>query len=99
MLFELLIKLRNFLRRCQPHKEVKTHLAVWNVFSDPSKELKVVGVSGTNGKTTTTTLLYRTAIALGYKAGLIGTVENVINGERLPTDFTTPQPPELYGLF
>ncbi|MDP9249574.1 MAG: UDP-N-acetylmuramoyl-L-alanyl-D-glutamate--2,6-diaminopimelate ligase [bacterium] len=98
MLFELFLKLRNFLRGWRPHKEVNTRLAVWNVFSDPSKELKIVGVTGTNGKTTTTTLLYRIAIALGYKAGLIGTVENIIDGERLPTNFTTPEPAELQRL-
>ena len=98
MLFELLIKLKNFLRRWRPNKDVETRLAVWHIFSDPSKDLKIVGVTGTNGKTTTTTLLYRIAIALGYKAGLIGTVENVINGERLPTNFTTPEPVELQRL-
>ncbi len=98
MLFELLVRIKNFLRRWRPHKQVKTGLAVWNILSDPSSELKIVGVTGTNGKTTTTTLLYRIAIALGYKAGLIGTVENVINGERLPTNFTTPEPAELHRL-
>jgi UDP-N-acetylmuramoyl-L-alanyl-D-glutamate--2,6-diaminopimelate ligase len=98
MLFELLIKIKNFLRGWRPKEKVRTRLAVWHVFSDPSKELKIVGVTGTNGKTTTTTLLYRIAIALGYRAGLIGTVENVINGEKIPTNFTTPEPAELHRL-
>src|SRR3989344_3351658 len=98
MLFELLVRIKNFLRRWRPHKQVKTGLAVWNILSDPSSELKIVGVTGTNGKTTTTTLLYRIAIALGYKAGLIGTVENVINGEKIATNFTTPEPTELHRL-
>src|SRR3989344_6811932 len=98
MLFELLVRIKNFLRRWRPHKQVETGLAVWNILSDPSSELKIVGVTGTNGKTTTTTLLYRIAIALGYRAGLIGTVENIINGERLLTNFTTPGLPELHRL-
>ena len=92
------MSLRNFFRRLRPREKIRTKLAIWHVFGDPSARLKIVGVTGTKGKTTTTTLLYRTAIALGYKAGLIGTVENVINGERIPTRFTTPEPRELYGL-
>lgn len=98
MLFELLIKLKNFIKRVRPKEKVMTRLAVWHFFGDPSAQLKIVGVTGTNGKTTTSTLLYRIAIALGYKAGLIGTVENVINGQKIPTDFTTPEPRELNGL-
>lgn len=61
----------------------------------PSRELTVVGVTGTNGKTTTATLLYRIATALGYKAGLISTVENIIAGTVVPTDHTTPDPISL----
>ena len=57
--------------------------------------MKIIGVTGTSGKTTTTTLLYRIATALGHKAGLIGTVENLIAGEKILTDFTTPEALEL----
>lgn len=60
---------------------VKSVCAIY-YYGHPSSRLKVIGVTGTNGKTTTATLLYRIAIELGYKAGLIGTVENLINGER-----------------
>ena len=48
----------------------------------PYKKLKIIGVTGTSGKTTTTTLLYKIAMGLGYKAGLIGTVENFIAGKK-----------------
>jgi len=61
----------------------------------PSKELTVVGVTGTTGKTTTATLLYRIATQLGYKAGLMSTVENIIAGTVFPTNHTTPDPLSL----
>ena len=53
---------------------------------NPEKKLKIVGVTGTSGKTTTVTLLYEIALELGYKAGLISTVENLINGEKVSVD-------------
>ncbi len=59
-------------------------------FGDPSSKLKLVGVTGTNGKTTTTTLLYRLFKNLGYKSGLISTVRNIIGDEEFPTTNTTP---------
>ncbi|MCE9585026.1 UDP-N-acetylmuramoyl-L-alanyl-D-glutamate--2,6-diaminopimelate ligase [Candidatus Nomurabacteria bacterium] len=68
---------------------IKSYTAMY-YYGQPSKKLKIIGVTGTNGKTTTTTLLYKVATELGYKAGLIGTVENIIAGERMPTTHTTP---------
>src|SRR3989344_6542772 len=59
-------------------------------YGSPSKKLKIVGVTGTSGKTTTATLLYRMATALGYKDGLIGTVENIIVTDREEASLTTP---------
>lgn len=59
-------------------------------FDNPSSKLKLIGVTGTNGKTTTATLLYRLFQKLGYKVGLIGTVRNHIDEEELPTNNTTP---------
>lgn len=56
-------------------------------FLYPYKRLKIIGVTGTSGKTTTTTLLYRIAMALGYKAGLISTVENFIAGKKVEASF------------
>ncbi|MEO5635117.1 MAG: UDP-N-acetylmuramoyl-L-alanyl-D-glutamate--2,6-diaminopimelate ligase [Candidatus Paceibacterota bacterium] len=73
-------------------------LAKYHFFGNPSSRLKIVGVTGTNGKTTTATLLYEIATALGYKAGLIGTVENIIIKERREALRTTPNPINLNKL-
>ncbi len=59
-------------------------------FGRPTERLRLVGVTGTNGKTTVATLLYHLFRALGYKCGLCSTVCNYIDGEALPTDHTTP---------
>jgi UDP-N-acetylmuramoyl-L-alanyl-D-glutamate--2,6-diaminopimelate ligase len=67
-------------------------------FGNPSKRLKIVGVTGTNGKTTTATLLYKVATELGYKTGLIGTVDNIIVKEKRPALRTTPSPVNLNKL-
>ena len=61
-------------------------------YDNPSKKLKLVGVTGTNGKTTTATLIYEMARLLGYKAGLLSTVCNYIETEAVPTNQTTPDP-------
>jgi len=73
-------------------------LAAFHFYGNPSKRLKIVGVTGTNGKTTIATLLYKIATELGYKAGLIGTVENIIVSERRPALRTTPSPIPLNKL-
>ncbi len=61
-----------------------------NFFDRPSEKLKLVGITGTNGKTTTATLLYDLFIALGYKVGLISTIENKVNKRSIPSTHTTP---------
>lgn len=68
-------------------------------YGNPSKKLKVVGVTGTNGKTTTATLLYKIATDLGYNAGLISTVENIVVKEVRPSTHTTPDSVSLTKLF
>ena len=68
------------------------------VASEPSKELTLVGVTGTNGKTTIATLLYKLVRALGHKAGLLSTVVNYIEDEAVPATHTTPDAIELNGL-
>jgi len=74
-------------------------------YGNPAKKLKIIGVTGTNGKTTTATLLYKITIGLGYKAGLISTVENLINGQKInvegknPTPGTTPDSISLTKIF
>jgi len=61
---------------------VKSFWAVY-YYDNPSKKLKIIGITGTNGKTTTTTLLYKVVRSLGFKAGIIGTVEILINDEKI----------------
>jgi len=73
-------------------------LASMHFYGNPSVKLKIVGVTGTSGKTTTVTLLYQIAKALGYKVGLIGTVENIIDEEIRPATHTTPGPIPLNKL-
>ena len=67
-------------------------------YGNPSSNLKLVGVTGTNGKTTTATLLYRIVGMLGFKAGLLSTVVNQVVDEKIPTTHTTPDPIELNRL-
>ena len=64
-------------------------------YGDPSSKLKLVGVTGTNGKTTTATLLYEMFRKLGYKAGLLSTVANYIDGKEYHATHTTPDPLSL----
>ena len=68
-------------------------------FGDPSRALEVVGITGTNGKTTTTYLLDSILRAAGRRTGLIGTVETRVAGERLPSARTTPESADLQALF
>lgn len=67
-------------------------------FGEPSKHLTLVGVTGTNGKTTIATLLYKLTRALGHKAGLLSTVVNYVDAESVPATHTTPDAIELNGL-
>ena len=67
-------------------------------YGEPSKQLKLVGVTGTNGKTTIATLLYNMFRRLGFKCGLLSTVCNYIEDEAIPADHTTPDPIELNKL-
>ena len=67
-------------------------------YGDPSRKLKLVGVTGTNGKTTIATLLYNMFRKFGYKCGLLSTVCNYIEDEAVPADHTTPDPIELNYL-
>ena len=67
-------------------------------FGEPSKKLTLVGVTGTNGKTTIATLLYKLVRALGHKSGLLSTVVNYIEDEAVPATHTTPDAIELNGL-
>ncbi|MET0464359.1 MAG: UDP-N-acetylmuramoyl-L-alanyl-D-glutamate--2,6-diaminopimelate ligase [Chitinophagaceae bacterium] len=69
-----------------------------NFFGQPSSKMKLVGVTGTNGKTTIATLLYKLFTALGYKCGLLSTVDNHIGDKVVPATHTTPDPISLNHL-
>jgi UDP-N-acetylmuramoyl-L-alanyl-D-glutamate--2,6-diaminopimelate ligase len=69
-----------------------------NFYENPSSNLKLVGVTGTNGKTTIATLLYKLFRDMGYKCGLLSTVENQVNGRIIPSTHTTPDPVALNKL-
>ena len=67
-------------------------------YDNPSDKLTLVGVTGTNGKTTIVTLLYEMFRKMGHKVGLISTVCNYIDGQAIPTEHTTPDPITLHSL-
>lgn len=78
--------------------EGDTGILATHFYGNPTRKLKLVGVTGTNGKTTIATLLYNVFRCLGHKAGLLSTVCNYIDGEAFPTDHTTPDPVTLNRL-
>jgi UDP-N-acetylmuramoyl-L-alanyl-D-glutamate--2,6-diaminopimelate ligase len=69
-----------------------------NFFDNPSSEIKLVGITGTNGKTTTATLLHELFTQLGHKSGLLSTVINKIGSENFPSTHTTPDAIQLNAL-
>ncbi|MFN0174509.1 MAG: UDP-N-acetylmuramoyl-L-alanyl-D-glutamate--2,6-diaminopimelate ligase [Saprospiraceae bacterium] len=69
-----------------------------NYYGNPTEEITLVGITGTNGKTTTATLLWQLFTALGYKCGLIGTVENRVGEEVIASTHTTPDAVRLHEL-
>ena len=81
-----------------PSTEDVTGIIATTFQGNPSTKLKLVGVTGTNGKTTIATLLYNMFRAMGHKCGLLSTVCNYIEGEAIPADHTTPDPIELNRL-
>ncbi len=77
---------------------VAVGLMAHTFFGEPSKAVTLIGVTGTNGKTTVATILYNLFTKLGYKCGLISTVENKINGLVIPSTHTTPDAIKLNAL-
>ena len=71
---------------------LQTSLSATAFYGDPTSKMELVGVTGTNGKTTIATLLYNTFRHFGYKVGLISTVCNYIDDRAIPTEHTTPDP-------
>lgn len=79
-----------------------THLALGiiasNFYGNPSNEIRLTGITGTNGKTTTVTLLYNLFRKMGYKCGLISTITNFVNDKEIPSTHTTPDQISLNKL-
>lgn len=74
-------------------------IASANFYDHPEKKFRLIGITGTNGKTTTTYLVKSVLESLGYKVGLIGTNQNMIGNEVIPSKHTTPDSLELMQLF
>ncbi len=74
------------------------HLAS-RFFGEPTHKMQVVGITGTNGKTTTATLLYNLFEKMGYKTGLVSTIRNYIHKKEIPATHTTPDPISLHRMF
>ena len=85
-----------YIRVADTAKALGMLASAW--YGHPSSKLKLVGITGTNGKTTTATLLYEIARLEGYKAGLLSTVCNYVDGKAIPTTHTTPDPLTLNAL-
>ncbi len=69
-----------------------------NYYGNPASRLKLIGITGTNGKTTSATLLYHLFLQKGIKSGLISTIANYVDQERLPTKYTTPDAIRINSL-
>ena len=81
-----------------PNTEEVAGVLATQFYGNPTSQLKLVGVTGTNGKTTIATLLYHMFRRIGYKCGLCSTVCNYIDGKAVPTEVTTPDPITLNRL-
>lgn len=79
------------------HAAFATMCANW--FGNPAKKLKLIGVTGTNGKTSVTYMLKSILESAGHKVGLVGTIQNMIGDEVIPTSNTTPNAYDLNSLF
>jgi UDP-N-acetylmuramoyl-L-alanyl-D-glutamate--2,6-diaminopimelate ligase len=89
---------KNIDKKLKLKRRAISGLASIHAFGHPSKHMQVVGVTGTNGKTTVSTLLYKVARELGYNAGLIGTVEVLINDKRYEFEHKIPTTPDPLTL-
>ena len=77
-----------YIQTTDERKAIALLASAW--YGHPSREIRLVGVTGTNGKTTIATLLYKVNTGLGYKAGILTTIEVIINGKSYPASHTTP---------
>ncbi|MFA6325068.1 MAG: UDP-N-acetylmuramoyl-L-alanyl-D-glutamate--2,6-diaminopimelate ligase [Candidatus Paceibacterota bacterium] len=93
--------MQNFIKKLKIGRLKRKMIAILaelHLYSKYSKGLKIVGITGTNGKTTTADLLYKIAIGLGYKAGFIGTTGTLINGEEFKMERKIPTTPDVLSL-
>ena len=81
------------------HSRKATAILARIFYDDPSSKLKLIGITGTNGKTTTASLTTQLFNLCGYKTGFIGTIGYEINGKHYPSDRTTPDIIELHEIF
>lgn len=81
-----------------PDSHLALGMAASNFYGRPSEAMKVVGITGTNGKTTTVTLMYRLFTGLGYKCGLLSTIVNYIGDKEVEATHTTPDPVQMNSL-
>ncbi len=88
----------DFIQLVVPDTRIALARLACEWYGNPSKELCLVGITGTNGKTTTATLLYHLFMQLGYHTGLLSTVVNLIGSEHIPSTHTTPNPLALNAL-
>ncbi len=90
--------MKNIIKNLKLKRRAIAFLAKNNFFGNPGKDFKIVGVTGTNGKTTTNTLLAKVTLALGYRVGQIGTTGIYINGQKIDFDQKIPTTPDPLGL-
>lgn len=94
---ELLKQKVTFIKICDARKVMA--LCASNFYDNSHKKLKLIGITGTNGKTTSSFMLKGILEAAGYKVGLVGTIANYIGNKRIDTHRTTPEALELHELF
>ena len=92
---EMMANCKEVVFICVPNTEMIAGIVATRFYGNPTSKLKLVGVTGTNGKTTIATLLYRMFRQMGHKVGLLSTVCNYINDKAIPSTHTTPDPKSL----
>ena len=91
--------MKNIVKNLKNQKHKAERVVARHLYGNPSEKLKIIAVTGTNGKTTIATLLYKIALELGYKAGLISTVNIVSNEREIKLKRSAPTTPEAMTLF